>query len=190
MTMIRILLRARVELQEMDVARVRAAHDQDAAVLPELERSAAQVFGEIADLAWVADGDVQSSETHRTLARAGSAWVIVNQADQPFGFLSAELCGAELHIWELAVRRERQGQGAGRALLEAAFAYARRHGLGAVTLTTFREVPWNEPLYAHFGFTTLDAAQLGARLSQILEREAASGLPTDRRCAMRLNLSA
>ena len=95
---------------------------------------------------------------------------------------------AEFHIWELAVRRERQGQGAGRRLVAAAHAYARAHGLTALTLTTFRELSWNEPLYALLGFRTLRPEELDERLAGIFVTERALGLPVERRCAMRLPL--
>jgi GNAT superfamily N-acetyltransferase len=157
-------------------------------LLPAIERSAGEAFRTIPDLAWIADGAVLSVEMHQTYARAGTSWVVLDETDRFVGFLSAEQCGAELHIWELAVRRDQQGRGAGRALIDTALAYAKNHGLAAVTLTTFRDVPWNEPLYAHFGFVTLNAEEMGERLSQVLEDEGAGGLPLERRCAMRLAL--
>jgi GNAT superfamily N-acetyltransferase len=171
-----------------EMVQVRRTSDRDAELLPQVERSAAQAFRTIPDLDWIADDDVQSSEAHRLASQVGSSWVVVDESDRPFGFLTAERFDAELHIWALAVERNRQGQGAGRALLEAAIAHAHELELAAVTLTTFRAVPWNEPLYAHFGFTTLAPEALGPRLFHILEREKSNGLPGDRRCAMRLDL--
>ena len=170
------------------MARVRKADDHDAALLPHVERSAGEAFRAIPDLAWIADDDVQSLEAHRRSLRAGCSWVIVDDYDRPFGFLSAERFDTDLHIGTLAVEQEQQGRGAGRALIETAIAFAREQGLGAVTLTTFRAVPWNEPLYARFGFVTLAPEEMSPRLFQILSREKANGLPGDRRCAMRLDL--
>lgn len=169
-------------------ATVRLTTEVDAPLLPAIERAAAALFRSIPDLAWIADDEVQSVAQHMAHARAGTSWVIVDDADQPFGFLSAEVCGPELHIWELAVRQDRQGRGAGRMLLEASFDHARRQRLEAVTLTTFRDVRWNEPLYAHFGFAALSTDEVGDRLSRVLAGERLSGLPSERRCAMRLVL--
>ena len=81
------------------------------------------------------------------------------------------------------------GQGIGRRLIDAAIAAARVRGLSAVTLTTFRHVPWNAPYYQRLGFETLAAHQLNQRLAIILKGEVEAGLPGDRRCAMRLNLA-
>lgn len=54
-----------------------------------------------------------------------------------------------------------------------------------MTLTTFRDVPWNAPFYARRGFELLDDTTIGERLQTILEKEAGHGLPRARRCAMR-----
>ena len=105
------------------------------------------------------------------------------------GFLLAERCGEELHICEFAVESPRQGQGIGTLLLQAAIAYARAMGLKALTLTTFRELSWNEPFYHHSGFETLAASDLNERLVAAFAREVLIGLPIGRRCAMRLVLS-
>ncbi len=58
----------------------------------------------------------------------------------------------------------------------------------ALTLTTFRDVPWNAPLYQRLGFELLTGPEIGERLARILVGEAERGLPGDRRCAMRLLL--
>jgi len=168
--------------------RVRVALESDAVWLPAVERSAGEAFREVPGLAWIADDEVQTEAQHRAHARAGTAWVAVDDQDRPFGFLTAKICGAELHIDELSVRHDRQGHGAGRALFEASVQYARQRQLTAVTLTTFRDLPWNERLYHRWGFETLVAANLGERLAGILLNEAGRGLPGHQRCAMRLTL--
>ncbi|CPQ92972.1 acetyltransferase [Bordetella pertussis] len=63
-------------------------------------------------------------------------------------------------------------------------------GLPAITLTTFRDLPWNQPFYARLGFATLQADGLNVRLQAILAREASLGLPAARRCAMRREIAA
>lgn len=86
------------------------------------------------------------------------------------------------------MRLDRQGQGIGRSLLERAVADARRRGLAAVTLTTFRAVTWNAPFYRKFGFRILEDAEIDGRLASLLGDEAEHGIALDQRCAMRLDL--
>jgi ribosomal protein S18 acetylase RimI-like enzyme len=176
------------QVSETVSAIVRLTRAQDAQLLPTIERSAGGLFREVPGLESIADGDDTSAERHLVFVRAGTSWVAVDAFDRPFGFLCAEPYGSELHIWELAVHRDHQRRGAGRALLETACAHARESGLVAVTLTTFRSVLWNEPLYSRFGFETLQPEDLGDRLAGVVAEEHARGLPQERRCAMRLML--
>jgi GNAT superfamily N-acetyltransferase len=166
---------------------IRLAVRVDAALLPDIERSAGAVFRSVPDLAWIADDDVMSVEAHERLIKAGTCWIAEDA--KPIGFISAELFGADLHIWEISVHADRQGQGIGRRLIEAAVDYARRNGFAAVTLTTFREIAWNEPYYARLGFVTLADDALCPRLRNVFDTEIARGLPGDQRCAMRLCLN-
>ena len=167
---------------------VRPARAEDAEALPQIEQSAGESFLAIPELAWLADSDNISAERHRTLIAAGACWVAADEEGRPAGFLSAGIEGDALHIWELDVRLDRQGQGFGRALLERAVADARRRSLAAVTLTTFRAVPWNAPFYRKFGFRILEGAEIDRRLASLLEDEVEHGMPSDQRCAMRLDL--
>jgi GNAT superfamily N-acetyltransferase len=166
---------------------IRPARTEDAEALPQIEQSAGLAFRAIAELAWLADGDNVSVEQHRALIAAGACW-IAGEKDRPVGFLSAGIEGDTLHIWELDVSLDRQGQGIGRALLERAIADARRRGLAAVTLTTFRAVAWNAPFYRKFGFRVLEGAEIDERLASLLGDEAEHGMALDQRCAMRLDL--
>jgi GNAT superfamily N-acetyltransferase len=164
---------------------IRHAVAADAALLPDIERSAGELFRTIPDLAWIAGDEVMSAEAHLEHIAQGTVWVAQEEGGALIGFLTAERAGDELHIWEFAVHAGHQGHGVGRQLMEAAEAYTRREGLSALTLTTFRGVPWNEPFYARLGFETLEDAAIGDRLSAILRDEVLKGLPGERRCAMR-----
>ncbi len=167
---------------------IRPARLEDAGHLPEIERSAGQSFLHIPALAWIASDEVQSIERHRELIEIGSAWIAETPSGEIVGFLNGETIGQTFHVWEVSVRQQAQGQGLGRALMQAAMAQARLDGLKAVTLTTFRQVGWNEPFYHSLGFRTLAIHELSARLAEILETEVLGGLPREARCAMALGL--
>src|SRR4051794_22804470 len=87
---------------------IRLAEDKDAGTLPAVERSAGMLFRSVPDLAWIADGDDLPAERYRELIAKRASWVQVERDDYPIAFLSAEIEGAELHIWELAVSFDRQ----------------------------------------------------------------------------------
>ena len=167
---------------------IRLAEPADAAFLPAVERSAGEAFRAIPSLAWIADDTVLSEEDHLRFIKGGTTWVSVSGADRPVGFLCGEVCGCDLHIWVLAVQADHQKSGRGLALIDTAIDWAKKHGLAGVTLTTFRDVPWNGPFYQRAGFQTLRDDQTGRRLGDLLRGEIEHGLPGDRRCAMRYDI--
>ena len=161
---------------------IRVATKNDAKLLPNIERSAGAAFRSIPDLAWIASDEVQSEAQHLALIENGAAWVAVNERDEPVGFLNGERRSDAFHILEISVRSELQGRGLGRLLIEEAAAWASAAGLSELTLTTFRNVPWNAPFYERLGFRVLEPAEQSDELRQILEIEAENGLHG--RCAM------
>jgi GNAT superfamily N-acetyltransferase len=167
-------------------ASIRLAEATDAAQLAEIERSAGELFRTLPGLAWISDEPIGSAQDFLPLILAGTVWVAEDGTSGLVGELRARIAGDELHIVELAVVREFQQRGIGRALIDAVAQWARLRGLRALTLTTFRHVAWNAPFYARYGFVELADAGLDARLGMILRSEAEHGLPN--RCAMRLGI--
>ena len=165
------------------IFRPTTAHD--VASLPAIERAAGQRFRALPELAWLADGDVISVEQHRDYAEQGLSWLAL-AAGRPVGFLLAEAHASSLFIVELSVDLDWQGKGIGRQLIACAAEHARKKGLASLTLTTFRDVPWNAPFYARLGFERVTA--LTPELRQKREEEAAHGFAYETRCAMRLPL--
>jgi len=168
---------------------IRRAEMRDADALPDIEQSAGETFRLIPELAWLADGDNIPAERHRHLIELGACWIAVGRDDHPVGFVSAEAILGELHVWEFDVRRDLQGGGIGRKLIQHAIDDAHARALSAVTLTTWRDVAWNEKFYAKLGFKTLSNHEINARLSDILRGEVEQGFAAEKRCAMRLSLS-
>lgn len=167
---------------------VRRAQSADATALPAIERSAAALFRCDPSLAWLADAAVADAEHHQMAIENEQVWVAQSADGELMGFLSAVEVDRELHIEELSVSQQFQGQGAGRKLLLTALEHARKRKLDGLTLTTFRDLPWNEPFYRKLDFETLSPAEIGSRLRTVLNTEINHGLPGERRCAMRLKL--
>jgi GNAT superfamily N-acetyltransferase len=172
------------------VVTIRLSRPDEVEALRQIERSAAQAFRLIEALSWLAVGDVQSAERHLECIAGGTNWTAVTEGDRPVGFLSAEVAEHELHIAEISVDHLHQGFGIGRKLIQHALAEAAARGLAAVTLTTFRTIPWNAPFYERLGFRMLDEAELSPRLEEVLALEAEHGLSRDTRCAMRAVVAA
>jgi GNAT superfamily N-acetyltransferase len=94
------------------------------------------------------------------LVQEGSVWVAADGA-RLAGFLGAAQADGCGFILELGVLPSHAGQGLGRQLISACEAWARQAGLRALTLATFRHVPWNAPYYARMGFQECAPDRLG-----------------------------
>jgi GNAT superfamily N-acetyltransferase len=88
------------------------------------------------------------------------------------------------HIEQVSVRPDHAGQGIGRALIDHVGAWASGQGLRALTLTTFRAVPWNAPYYERLGFTEPPGGPAPG-LAAIMAAETAAGLDPATRVCMR-----
>ncbi|GAA0476826.1 GNAT family N-acetyltransferase [Parasphingorhabdus litoris] len=162
---------------------------EDADYLPAIERSAGSAFLQVPGLEWLAGSDdIVSAEDQLRFIEQGLVWIAESADGERVGFLTAEQFEDEYHIWELDVHQAHQKRGIGRGLIKALTEKARRETVRAITLTTFRDLPFNEKFYQHMGFQTLEEEQQSKRLTAILATEEANGLPAERRCAMQLPL--
>ncbi|EWG68099.1 MULTISPECIES: GNAT family N-acetyltransferase [unclassified Enterobacter] len=164
---------------------LRPTRPGDVTALLAIERAAGERFREVPELAWLADGEVISAEQHLEYVERGLSW-LARVNDRPVGFILTEAHSSSLFIVELSVDLNWQGKGIGRQLIACAADHARTLGLASLTLTTFRDVPWNAPFYARLGFEKMTT--LTPELRQKREEETAHGFAYETRCAMRLPL--
>lgn len=123
------------------------------------------------------------AETWRPYLEAHTLWVAERDGELA-AFLAGRVVGDRLHIDEVDVQRDAQGQGLGRQMLATAAEWARAESLDALSLTTFRTVPWNGPFYSRVGF--MEWLNPPPDVIAILAREAEMGLKD--RWAMRMDL--
>ena len=109
-------------------------------------------------------------------AAAGRAWVAADR-DGPVGYLLAAEVDGCLHVEQVSVDPAHAGHGIGAALIDHLAAAARADGRPALTLTTFRDIPWNAPYYARLGFRELPEGEWGPQLRALVahERDAIPG---------------
>ena len=125
--------------------------------------------------------DFTPPDAWRGRQQAGTLWVA--EADGAVvAFLGAHAEDERLHIDEFAVAQDQQGKGLGRRMLTTVVDWARANRFTALSLTTFRSVPFNAPFYAGFGFRDWPQDEAPASIRQRLLYEASAGLKD--RCAM------
>lgn len=123
--------------------------------------------------------------------RAGRALVAVDADDRPVAYLLADDVDGNVHVEQVPVHPARAHRRIGLALIEQVAQQAqqaRQAGAPALTLTTFRDVPWNAPYYARCGFRVVDEPGWTPGLRRIRARAAATGLDRWPRVVMRREL--
>lgn len=99
------------------------------------------------------------------------------------GFVVCRVEGKALYLDQISVHPDFMRRGLGAALMAAVFSEAQRRALGHITLSTFRDVPWNGPYYARFGFVELPQDDLLPWMLAVRDKEARD-LDITKRCFM------
>ncbi|MBA2283474.1 MAG: GNAT family N-acetyltransferase [Acidimicrobiia bacterium] len=133
----------------------------------------------------IADDDPPSLDD---LAGAAAVLVAVDDRDVAVGYARIEVVDGHAHLEQLSVVPDHGGQGVGTALLDAVAAWARERGDAEITLTTFRNVAFNAPLYAKRGYDEVADLDRAPGLVALMVAEAAHGLDPTQRVAMRRRL--
>lgn len=160
---------------------IRSAATSDLATLQQIESAAGEGF-RAHGMDAVADDDPPSITDLASFVAAGNAWVDV-EAGTIRGYLLALAIDAGLHIEQVTVHPDHAGRRIGSALIEHLREIARTRGVTCLTLTTFRDIPWNAPYYARLGFVVDDDPTPG--LIAIRAQEARHGLDAWPRVVMR-----
>lgn len=168
---------------------VRLATAEDVPFLPAIEDAACSLFEQIPATASLPlyttpVEDFEEAQCH------GLLWVAEAASGGLIGFALAERIDGALHLEELDVLPAYGRRGIGARLVRTVCEWARSHAVAAVTLCTFRDVPWNAPFYERLGFRILREEELTPGLAERVREEESAGLPRELRVVMRLDLRA
>lgn len=163
--------------------KIRGARSQDLSYLPAIEIAAAALLAGHAPESVLSEAT--SEQDFKDAQSEGRLWVALAD-NQPVGFVHVELLGdGEAHLKEIDVHPNHGRRGLGTRLVTVACKWAAGSGYPDITLTTFRDVPWNRPFYAGMGFEIIASNELSAELLLIMADETRRGLDPKRRVAMR-----
>lgn len=132
---------------------VRRARARDLRHLQQIEDAADPMF---ADFVGHPTGFGSSPTGHE---RADLPGFLLVAGDPPVGFAHLLVLDGHAHLEQVSVHPEQMRRGVGSALVQAVLAEARAEGFVEVSLCTFRDVPWNAPLYAALGFSEVASLQ-------------------------------
>jgi GNAT superfamily N-acetyltransferase len=165
------------------VHKITAARPKDLPLLTAIELAAAKLLAGHASESVLAE--TTSHEVLKAAQSHGHLWVALAD-DVPVGFAHVEVLEPSVaHLEEIDVHPEHGRRGIGTRLVMAICEWAETAGYRSVTLTTFRDVPWNMPFYARLGFEVIPSEELSPALLSVVQDETRRGLDPTRRVAMR-----
>jgi GNAT superfamily N-acetyltransferase len=149
---------------------IRAARDDELPAISALEKSGEKLF-RMAGMDRVADAPAPDPRSYQAALGAGRLLVAADPQDRPLGFIRLEMLDGDPHVEQVSVHPDYAGHGIGASLLAAAEQLARERGHRRLTMTTFRDVPWNGPYYQRLGWSVLPEADLPPELAAARQQE-------------------
>ncbi len=147
-----------------------------------IERSAATRFADV-NMPEIANGAGLSRDIVSMFLRRGGLFLMLH-GTRPVGFVAACLLDGAGHIAELDVVPTHAGRKLGSRLIDRVADWSAERGCRLLTLTTYRDVPWNAPYYARLGFRECTLNELGREHREVWEGQRAMGLCMARRLFM------
>ncbi|WP_454761421.1 GNAT family N-acetyltransferase [Caulobacter segnis] len=155
---------------------IRPALASEIEAVREIERASAQRFIGLMD-ALAADKPSTASVLADRIAAGG---LLVAETDGELAaFVMFRPVGDSLYIEQIDVLPAFERRRIGAALIDAVGARTAR-----LTLSTFRDVPWNAPYYRRLGFLDIDDKKLAPDLLEIRREHLARGLDESLRVFM------
>jgi GNAT superfamily N-acetyltransferase len=151
---------------------IRLAQPAELPYLQEIEIASGEPYRDVG-MPEIADDDPMSLDD----LAGHDVWVAIGAEGVPVAFIAVGDVDGATHVHQVSVHPSHARQGIGAALIEHVAG-----GERAVTLTTFRDVPWNQPYYERLGFRAV--AETSPGLAGIMREEASRGLDPATRVAM------
>ncbi|UTP38631.1 GNAT family N-acetyltransferase [Phenylobacterium sp. LH3H17] len=161
--------------------RLRAAEPGDIQAVRAIERASARRFLDT-DRAWLADDEPTDAETLAERV-AENGLLVACEGEVPVAFVmfrQVEGCG---YVEQVDVLPSHERRGIGARLIAAVADLARARGWPALTLSTFKDVPFNAPYYRRLGFEDVEVLTPG--MAEIRAEHEARGLDESTRVFMR-----
>jgi len=149
-----------------------------------IDLAASQLFSGTGMLPEEELSDHVPAEVFEAAMPGGHVFVARSRKGEPAGFVLTSLRGDTLYLDQVSVHPDHGRRGLGAALIRRVFEDADDRGLKTVTLSTFRDLPWNAPFYRTLGFRELPRNKLTDWMLDIEARQAAV-MDVTKRCFMR-----
>ncbi len=156
----------------------------DIPALIAIDLAASQLFAGTGMLPDDALLDHVPAEVFEAAIPGGHVFTARDSRGAPAGFALTSLRGDTLYLDQISVDPAHGRQGLGAALIRRVFDDAGDRRRRSVTLSTFRDLPWNGPFYRTLGFRELKRRHLTGWMLEIEARQA-EVMDVTKRCFMR-----
>ena len=167
---------------------IELAGSEHLSAIPAIELAASAMFPE-ADLPVEIRYLVTENELLNEAQSEARLWVALTDDRTPVGFAMADVVDDGAHLDEMDVMPDFGRQGIGTRLMHTLIDWARLGDYPALTLITFRHIPWNAPFYERMGFEAMATTELGEELANLLQEEGEAGIDVHKRVCMKLDLT-
>lgn len=164
------------------------ARPADIEAMRRIERRAAALFAATPGYEFCVTAALRDEAEHQHVLAVGRTFLALAEDGAPAGFAMLQPLDGEAHLVEIDVDPDYQRRGLARRLIEEACAWAVSRSLRAMTLTTYRDIPWNAPYYARLGFVAFEPDADRPSLLEVIKREKDWGFAFAPRIAMRKTL--
>jgi GNAT superfamily N-acetyltransferase len=162
---------------------ITSARERDIARLAAIELAAAKLLIGHAPASVL--NETTSQDVLRKALHDGHLWVVLAD-DVAVGFAHVEIIeSSAAHLEEIDMHPAHGRRGLGTQLVMHVCDWATAAGYESVTLTTFRNVPWNMPFYGRLGFKVVPDSALSSALRAVVDDECHRGLDPSSRVVMR-----
>lgn len=111
-------------------------------------------------------------------------WVATNGRDIPIGFVLCAHKQNSLYLDQVSVLPEFGRQGIGRQLVQVAIEETRQQEYDYISLSTFRDIPWNGKFYRRLGFKEIPNRKLQDWQLELIQLQRAT-MDISKRCFMK-----
>jgi GNAT superfamily N-acetyltransferase len=167
--------------------KIRSPRFEELTLLSRIEKSAASLFLDT-PYSFLVNAEPLPLDFVRERFQAGQVWVAVDQHDAVIGYAVTREVDDTIYLQQIDVHPEHGQKGIGYALVDTVCSWAKRHSYRVMSLSTFRDIPWNAPFYSKFGFRILDESELTTGFQQIRLKEFEAELPISERVIMHRKL--
>jgi len=153
--------------------------------LVEIDRAANRVFDDTGLIGGDSLGEHVPADTLDAAIAAREVFVMRHRwTGEAVGFALTSRRDDTLYLDQVSVHPDQGRKGLGKKLVRRVIADAKERGLKTVTLSTFRDLPWNGPFYRKLGFREIKPDRLADWMRDI-EAAQAPKMDVSARCFMR-----